>query len=141
MLSARRQFLDAFLGAVGAAEIVEWLERATEVSGTLRYAEDSEVIDLAGDEGELQDFAWRVAEEDAPPLLTYRIADVLHRYHLVEIDKLRVSRETLLSILCTDFEEPVEQADFDAALAVLFSIEVAMIEDGLETGDAFSIRE
>jgi hypothetical protein len=141
MISARRQFLDAFLGALGASEIVECLERATEISGTLRFAEDSEAIDLTGDEDELQAFVWRVAETDVPSLLTYRIADVMHRYHLLSIDKLRVSRETLLSILRTDFDEPVAQADFDVALAALFDIEVPMLENGVETGDAFFIHE
>ncbi|MGH8045781.1 MAG: hypothetical protein ACREKL_00925 [Chthoniobacterales bacterium] len=102
MISARRQFLDAFLGALGAAEIVECLERATEISGTLRYAEDFEVVDLIGDEGELQGFAWRVAETHVPP---------------------------------------VGDGEFDAALVELFAIEVPMLEDGVETGDAFFIRE
>jgi hypothetical protein len=142
MISARRQFLDAFLGALGAAEIVEFCERASEVSGALRFVEDCEVIDLSGDEGgEMQDFLWRVREEEAPSLLTYRIADVLHRYELVEIDRLRVSRPTLLAILRSDSEQPVEQAEFDAALDALLAIEVPMLEDGVETGDAFFVRE
>ncbi|HEY8899125.1 MAG TPA: hypothetical protein VIM61_01740 [Chthoniobacterales bacterium] len=142
MLSARRQFLDAFLGALGAAEIVESLERETELRGTLRFAEDSEVIDLSGDEGgDLQDFVWPVREEDAPSLLAYRIADVLQRYQLVEIDRLRVSRETLLAMLRNDFDEPVGDGEFDEALGELFAIEVAMVEDGAETGDVFRIRE
>lgn len=142
MLSARRQFLEAFLGALGAAEIVECLERASEVRGTTRFAEDSEVLDLSGDEGgEMQDFVWKIAEEDAPSLLAYRIVDVLHRYSLLHIDKLRVSRDTLLSVLRTDAEQPIERAEFDAALEELLAIEVPMTEDGLETGDAFRVRE
>jgi hypothetical protein len=142
MISARRQFLDAFLGALGAAEIIEFCERASEVSGTLRFVEDCEVIDLSGDEGgEMQDFLWRVREEEAPSLLAYRIADVLHRYELVEIDRLRVSRPTLLAILRSDSEQPVEQAEFDAALDALLAIEVSMLENCVETGDAFFLRE
>jgi hypothetical protein len=142
MISARRQFLDAYLGALGAAEIVECCERASEISGTFRFVEDCEVIDLSGDEGgEMQDFVWHVREEDAPSQLTYRIADVLHRYELVEIDRLRVSRQTLLAILRSDSEFPVEQAEFDAALDALLAIEVQMLEDGVETGDAFFIHE
>ncbi len=141
MLSARRQFLDAFLGALGAAEIVESLERATEVRGTLRFAEDAEVIDLSGDEGgDLQDFVWRVREEEAPALLTYRLADVLHRYQLVEVDRLRVSPETLLSIVRRDFDEAVGEGEFAEALAALFAIAVAMVEEGVETGDVFCLR-
>ena len=142
MLSARRQFLDAFLGALGAAEIVECCERASEISGTIRFVEDSEVIDLSGDEGgDMQDFVWRVREEDAPSLLAYRIADVLHRYELVEIDRLRVSRQALLAVLRSDSDLPVEQVEFDMALDELLAIEVPMLEDGAETGDAFFIHE
>lgn len=142
MISARRQFLDAFLGALGAAEIVTWCERESEVSGTLRFAEDSEVLDLSGDEsGDMQDFLWQVREEAAPSRLAYRIADVLHRYELVEIDRLRVSRPTLLAVLRSDSEEPVEQVEFDAALDALLAIKVPMLEDGVETGDTFFIHE
>lgn len=141
MLSARREFLEAFLGALGAAEIVECLERESEVRGSIRFAEDSEVIDLSGDEGELQDFVWKIAEADAPSLLTYRIADVLNRYHLLHLDKLRVSRETLLSVLKNDYEEPVDASDFTVALDALLAIQVPMVEDGEETGDSFFIRE
>lgn len=141
MLSARRQFLDAFLGALGAAEIVECLERETEVSGTVRYVEDSEVIDLSGSpDEEMQDFVWRVGEADAPSLWAYRIADVLHRYELLHIDKLRVSRETLLQIVRNDFQEPIEAEEFDAAFAELCAIAVPMVEDDRATGDAFFIR-
>jgi len=142
MLSARRQFLDAFLGALGAAEIVEFLERSDAVSGTFRFAEDLEVIDLSGSpDEEMQDFVWRVEEANAPSLWAYRIADVLHRYALLHIDKLRVSRETLLQILRNDFSEPIEAGEFEAALAELLAIEVAMVEDGRETGDVFFIHE
>lgn len=142
MLSARRQFLDAFLGALGAAEILDYFEQADAVTGAIRFGADSEVIDLSGDEGEdLQHFVWRVPEAEAPSLLTYRIVEVLGRYQLVQIDKLRVSREALLLILRNDCEESVEQAEFDQALEALFAIEVPMVEDGVETGDAFFIHE
>lgn len=142
MLSARRQFLDAFLGALGAAEIVEFWEQENAVSGTLRFATDSEVIDLFGDESdEFQDFVWNVREEDAPSLLAFRIADVLDRYELVEVDRLRVSRQALLTVLQNDYQEPVDPVAFDAALEELFAIEVPMVEDGADTGDVFLLRE
>jgi hypothetical protein len=141
MLSARRQFLDAFLGALGAAEIVDYFEQADAVTGAVRYAADSEVVDLSGDEGEdLQEFVWRISEVEAPSLLTYRIAEVLERYRLLEIDRLRVSRPTLLSILQNDSEQQIDPEEFAAALQALLEIEVQMVEDGEETGDAFVIR-
>lgn len=141
MISARRQFLDAFLGALGAAEIVECLERDSELRGTIRFVDDSEVLDLSGDEGEVQDFVWRVREADVPSLLAYRVAEVLHRFQLLHIDKLRVSRETLLEIVRKDYEEAVGDGEFDAALAELLAIKVPMVEDGEETADAFFIHE
>ena len=142
MLSARRQFLDAFLGALGAAEIVDYQEGEGQVTGAVRYAQDSELIDLSGHaEDDFQDFVWRISEDAAPPLLVYRIADVLHRYHLLHIDKLRVSRDTLFGVFCNDAGEAVSRAEFDAALEALESIEVSMVEDGVETGDAFFIHE
>lgn len=142
MLSARRQFLEAFLGALGAAEIVEYAEQADAVTGAIRFAADSEVIDLSGDEGEeLQEFVWRVPELRAPSLMAYRIVDVIDRYQLLHIDKLRVSRATVLSVLQNDSENPVDPEEFSAALEELLAIEVPMVENGEETGDAFFIHE
>ncbi len=142
MNSARRQFLEAFLGALGAAEIVDYVEQADAVTGAIRFAADSEVVDLSGDEGEdLQHFVWRVTEAEAPSLLTYRIVEVIERYQLLHIDKLRVSHEGLFSVLQNDIEFPVEQEEFDAALDALLAIEVPMVEDGAEAGDAFFIHE
>lgn len=142
MISARRQFLETFLGALGAAEIVEYVEQADAVTGAVRFAADDEVVDLSGDEEEeLQHFVWRVRELEAPSLLTYRIVEVIARYQLLHIDKLRVTREALLSVLQNDIEFRVEQEDFDEALEALLAIEVPMVEDGVETGDAFFIHE
>ena len=141
MISARRQFLDSFLGALGAAEIVECLERATEIRGTLRFAEDSEVLDLSGDEGELQDFAWAVREEEAPSLLAYRIAEALRQFELLHLNKLRVPRRTLLEIVRENAEGAVGDGEFEAAFEELLAINVSMVESGKETEDAFFIQE
>jgi hypothetical protein len=142
MISARRQFLDAFLGALGVAEILDYVEQTDAVTGAVRFAADSEVVDLSGDEGEeLQPFVWRLTEAEAPSLLTYRIVEVMERYQLLHLDKMRVSRDTLFSVLETDSEQTVDREEFDEALEALFAIEVPMVEDGEETGDAFLIQE
>ncbi len=47
MISARRQFLDAFLGALGVAEILDYVEQTDAVTGAVRFAADSEVVDLS----------------------------------------------------------------------------------------------
>ncbi len=139
MLSARREFLDAFLGALGAAEIVEFFERPSEVWGRIRFAEDFEVLDLSGDDGEFQEFVWRVSEGNVPSLLAYRIAAVMHRYQLLHIDKLRVSREALLESLRAEYGESVGDGEFAMALEELFAIEVPMVDDGEEM-DVFFIH-
>ncbi len=126
---------------MGAAEIIECLERATEIRGTLRFAEDSEVLDLSGDEGELQDFAWLVREEEAPSPLAYRIAEALRQFELLHLNKLRVSRGTLLEIIRESSEEAVGDGEFEAAFEEVLAIKVPMIEDGTETEDAFFIQE
>lgn len=141
MISARREFLEAFLGALGAAEIVAWCEREAEISGTLRWAEDSEVLDLSGDEGgELQDFAWRVTEAEAPSLLAFRLADLLRRYQLLEVGWLRVSPEALRAILQQDLGAAVDAGEFRAALAELRAVEVPMFDGSVATGDVFCLR-
>jgi hypothetical protein len=142
MISARRQFLDAFLGALGATEILDYLEGDDFVRGTVRYADDSELLDLSGHaDDEFQDFLWKIPESAAPSLLIYQIADLIHRYHLLHIDKLRVSRDTLFSFLLNDLEASTARADFEAALEALEAIEIPMVENGVETADCYFIHE
>ncbi len=118
-----------------------FLERESEVRGTIRFADDSEVLDLSGDEGEVQDFVWKVREEDAPSQLAYRIAEVLQRYRLLHLDKLRVSRATLREVVRKDDEdETMSDGVFELALEELLAIQVTMVDDGEET-DVFFIRE
>ncbi len=141
MLSARRQFLDAFLGAFGAVEILDYYEMESQVRGTARFASDSEQLDLTGcDEDEdFQDFCWRIAEADAPEHLVYRIVDAIHRYQLLSVDRLRVSPEALYAILLQDQDGAVSRAEFDAALGALQGVLVTMVTDGVEDDD-FRIR-
>ncbi len=63
-----------------------------------------------GDEGEeLQPFVWRLTEAEAPSLLTYRIVEVMERYQLLHLDKMRVSVDALLSCSGTDSEQAVDR--------------------------------
>ena len=141
MLSARRQFLDVYLGALGAGEILNYSETSKSVNGTLRYAPDPELMDLSDTgEDELQDFSWEVSEDRVPSLLAYQLVDLIQRFRLLDVDCLRISRETLYAITLQDFETRVSREDFDQALDELKAIQVAMIDDGEET-DVFFIRE
>ena len=141
MLSARREFLEVFLGALGAAEVVDYAEQRDAVTGAIRFAADAEMVDLSGDDGEdTQYLVWRITEEEAPSVLTYRITDVLERYRLVDVDTVRVSRETLRTILENDAGAPVDAAEFTAALEALCAITVPLVEEGVEIGEVFRIR-
>ncbi len=141
MLTARRQFLDAFLGALGAAEIINYSETATSANGTVRYAPDAELVDLSDiGEDELQDFCWEISQDELPGLLVYQLVDLIDRFHLLDIDRLKVSRDTLFAMTVQDLEIEVDRAEFDEALDELKSIQVAMIDDGEET-DVFYIQE
>lgn len=142
MMSARRQFLEAFLGALGAAEIINYSETADSANGTVRYAADAELLDLSdvGDEEELQDFCWDVSEDDLPDPLVYQLADLIHRFHLLDVDRLKVSRDTLHAMVVQDLEAEVNRIAFDEALDELKAIRVAMVEDGEEV-DIFYIQE
>lgn len=141
MLTARRQFLDAFLGALGAAEILNYSETATSANGTVRYAPDAEVLDLSDlGEDELQDFCWEISEDELPDPLVYQLVDLIDRFHLLDIDRLRVSRDTLFAIALQDLGVELSRLEFDEALDELKSIQVAMIDDGEET-DFFYIQE
>lgn len=141
MLSARRQFLDAYLGALGAGEILNYSETSRSVNGTLRYAPDTELMDLSDTgEDELQDFSWEVSEDRVPSPLAYQLVDLIQRFRLLDVDCLRISRDTLYAITLQDFETRVNREDFDQALDELKAIQVALIDDGEET-DVFFIRE
>lgn len=141
MMSARRQFLEAFLGALGAAEIINYSETASSANGTVRYAADAELLDLSDvGEDELQDFCWEVSEDDLPDPLVYRLVDLIHRFHLLDIDRLKVSRDTLYTMAVQDFEAEISRLAFDEALDELKAIQVTMVEDGEEV-DVFYIQE
>jgi len=140
MLSARREFLEAFLGAIGVVEILDCVETSTEIRGTGRLAPDAEQLDFsADDEDDVESFFWRIEEEDAPPLLVFQIVDVLNRYQLIAIDTLRVSRDTVFKILLEDSGLPIARESFEMAWEEMKALEIFL--GGEEDGEPFLLRE
>lgn len=138
-MSTRLDFLRSFLGALGAAELFAIRQSATSIAGTFRFGFDSEHLDLTSDDDDLEHFQWHATEAKMPSPLACQIADLIHRYELLDVDKLKVSRDTLFSIFETDLEVASDRAAFDQAIEALQQIQVARTEHG-ESIDPFFMR-
>ncbi len=138
MNSFRQKFLESYLGALGAAEILNYEETPESASGTLRYAPDPERPDLSGDLDYLEDFRWDGTDADVPDNPALEILDLIHRRMLLDIDTLRLSRTELYTFFHAETDQPMERLVFEQALNELEEIRVAIIEDGEEV-DYFAI--
>ncbi len=140
MLSARRQFLEAYLGAMGVAEITEYEETADEARGVARLAPDEERLDFSSaEDDDLERFRWPVTEAQAPAPLVYHLADIIHRYHLLEVDRLRVSRDMLYTIFLQDAGVTIAREELEKAWKGLTAIRVWLGEEGEE--EAVAMRD
>lgn len=138
-MSTRLDFLRSFLGALGAAELFAIRESETSIAGTFRFGFDSEHLDLTSDDDDLEHFQWQAIDTDVPSPLACQIADLIHRYELIDIDKLKVSRDTLFSIFETDLEVASDRGAFNQAVEALQLIKISRIEHG-ESIDPFFMR-
>lgn len=128
----RREFLQEFLGALGASEI-RWQEEATDkISGTVIYEVDNPE--------EVQDFVWHKSEKDAPSLDVLNLAKLIRKYDLLSIDRLTVTRPELRRKYNSEYGLQLAEQEFRRVLESLEDIEVPMIDDGRET-DAYFIHE
>lgn len=139
MTSLRKRFLDSYLGALGAAEILNYEETLTSASGTLRYAPDPERPDLSGDLDYLEDFRWDATDADVPDEAAMQILDLINLRMLLDIDTLRLSRTELYTFMHAETDQPMERLVFEQALSELEDVRVAIIEDGEEV-DHFAIH-
>lgn len=139
MTSLRKRFLDSYLGALGAAEILNYEETPTTASGTLRYAPDPERPDLSGDLDYLEDFRWDATDADVPDEAAMQILDLINLRMLLDIDTLRLSRTELYTFMHAETDQPMERLVFEQALSELEDVRVAIIEDGEEV-DHFAIH-
>jgi len=131
-MDRRQQFLDEFLGALGARE-VRYLQVTPDfVSGTVVYD--------PSDPEEKQDFCWSIGASDAPSASAARLAAVIRSNDLLSIDKLRVSREDLLVHFNAGQDLEYSPEKFSDLLEELLQIEVPMLDSGVE-GDCYFIHE
>lgn len=128
----RKEFLQEFLGALGAVKIFWHEETVDKISGTVFYEPN-------GPE-ERQDFVWHVSEKDVPNQHALDLAKLLHKQKLLSIDKISVTRLELKKRYSAMHGRIVSDREFEQALEELESIEVAMVDDGRET-DAYFIHE
>ena len=128
----RREFLNEFLGALGAVELAWDQEIETSISGRVIYEQD--------DPEEVQDFIWHKREVDVPKSSVLNLARLLKRDNLLSIDKITVSRYELRQRYNQSFQLDTSEAEFENILEELLKIEVRMVDDGKET-DIFFIHE
>ena len=118
----RKLFLEAFLGALGAKEIV-WTDVANDrVNGTVVYDPN--------DEEERQDFVWHMNEGNVPSEEVRKLLLFLFKNNLMDIDKIIKP----INELNIDF---IEKNKLETVWNELFDIEVRMIDDGEETDRYF----
>jgi len=128
----RIEFLQEFLGALGAVEI-EWHKKTTElISGKVIYDRD--------DPEEAQEFVWRKLESEVPSQEVINLIKLLRKKKLLSIDQLAVTRSELRESYNIEYGLKTNEHEFSNVLESLEKIEVPMIDDGKET-DAYIIHE
>lgn len=125
MESKRKEFLKSFLSALGAAEVKFSHVSDVLIEGTVIYVED--------DPEERQDFSWTATENDAPPKRVMEIVKVIQKENLIDIDRLRVSEDHLYDRTRKIFSNGLSRQEFDIGLKELLSIQIPMVDDGIET--------
>jgi hypothetical protein len=121
----RQIFLNSFLGALGAVEIL-WTDiQIDKIYGTVIY-------DISDPE-ERQDFVWHMTENNLPNEEVKNLIDFLSKNELIDIDKIM----TPIDQLEISF---IDKEKLKDVWNELFNIEVRMIDDGEET-DSFFIHD
>ena len=114
----RKIFLNSFLGALGAVEIL-WTDlQIDKIYGTVIY-------DISEPE-ERQDFVWHMTENNVPNDDVKNLIEFLSKNELIDIDKII----TPINELEIDF---IDKSKLDNVWNDLFNIEVHMIDDGVES--------
>ena len=118
----RKLFLNTFLGALGAKEILWNNAKLDKIYGTIIY-------DLNSPD-ERQDFVWYMTEDSLPSEYVERLLNFLRTQNLIAGDKIIVP----ISQLNIDF---IDETKLNEVWNELFGIEVRMIDDGEETDRYF----
>ena len=119
----RRQiFLNSFLGALGAVEIL-WTDiQIYKIYGTVIY-------DLTDPE-QRQDFVWHMTETNVPSDDVKKLLEFLSKSNLIDIDKIF----TPIKQIKIDF---IDKGNLEKVWDELFNIEIRMIDKGEETDGYF----
>tara|TARA_B100000989_G_C19383474_1_gene402633 strand:+ start:303 stop:695 length:393 start_codon:yes stop_codon:yes gene_type:complete len=128
----RKQFLEEFLGALGAREIHWEEETESSISGTVIYE--------PGVPDEAQNFIWWIQESEVPSSEVKELASLIKEQNLLSIDQIRVSREELRRLYSIKLDHIISDSEFLSILETLESVEVAMVDEGKET-DVYFIHE
>jgi hypothetical protein len=114
----RKEFLELFLGALGARQL-GWGQIASDsIAGTVIYDPK--------DPEERQDFIWHMNEKDTPDEAVIILIKHLKDNELLNGDKLTVPIE---EIEVQNMDEGTKEKAFDK----LFAVSVNMVDDGEET--------
>lgn len=128
----RKEFLSAFLGALGA-EAIEWKEETESlISGIVIY--------VTNDPEEIQEFCWHKREDEVPSNYVINLAKLIKDNNLLSIDKIIITRNELRLLYNNSYNLNFQKEEFSKLLESLEEIEVPMVDDGKET-DVYFIHE
>ncbi len=128
----RREFLQEFLGSLGAIDI-RWLEETDEkISGIVIYEPD--------DPEEIQEFIWHKSETSVPNKDILNLVKLIHTQKLLSIDQIKVTRAELQAEYNSKYGMKTTEQEFSNILEALKSVEVPMVDEGHET-DVYFIHE
>jgi hypothetical protein len=128
----RREFVELFLEALGAKEIVYSEINENSVRGTVIYEH--------GNFEEKQDFIWHALEDEIPSEHTVRLIKVLKEEELLDIDRIKPTREELRVIFNDYYKQNMDKQSFERIINSLERINIKMVDEGEET-DSFLIHE
>jgi hypothetical protein len=125
LLMNRKSFLIEFLGALGAKEIVWLSDKPDYVSGIVRYSYDNPE--------EVQEFHWRIKEEDVPNDEIKQLAKLIKENHLLSIDRICIPMDKLRFLYNDKYGVIISKDKFEIILQELLNVKVDMVDDGRET--------
>ena len=131
-MDRRHEFLDQFLGALGAQEIRYLLTTPDFIAGTVVYD--------PSDPQEQQAFRWSIRPDDAPSPAVIRLVGLIRSDGLLRSDKLLVSRHELLARFNVHQSSACSLEQFTTTLEELLQVQVPMLDDDVET-DYYFIHE
>lgn len=128
----REEFILKFLEALGAESVlIDEINRGS-IKGTVVYNSQ--------DPDERQDFCWHRSVEESISSDLFVLIDLILKHRLLDIDKLKSSREELRLLYNQNNPQKLPQAEFDGLMNELIQINVHMVDDGEET-DSYFIHE